>query len=66
MTRFTQAAALGRDFYARPAEVVARELLGKILTLGEVAGRIVETEAYLGRGDRAAHAWRGETERTRV
>lgn len=66
MTRFTQTTVLEGDFYARPAQVVARELVGKILALGETVGRIVETEAYLGREDRAAHAWRGVTDRTRV
>jgi DNA-3-methyladenine glycosylase len=57
---------LDRDFYARPAIEVARDCLGKILIHGKTAGRIVETEAYLGVDDRAAHAWRGLTERTRV
>jgi DNA-3-methyladenine glycosylase len=57
---------LGRDFYARPAVEVARDCLGKILIHGRTAGRIVETEGYLGVDDRAAHAWRGLTERTRV
>src|SRR5271170_4209066 len=57
---------LQRDFYARPAIEVARDCLGKILVHGSAAGRIVEVEAYLGVGDRAAHAWRGITERTRV
>jgi DNA-3-methyladenine glycosylase len=45
---------------------VARDCLGKILVHGSAAGRIVEVEAYLGVGDRAAHSWRGPTERTRV
>jgi DNA-3-methyladenine glycosylase len=57
---------LDRDFYARPAVEVARDCLGKILVHGSAAGRIVETEAYLGTDDRAAHAWRGITNRTRV
>jgi DNA-3-methyladenine glycosylase len=57
---------LGRDFYARPAIEVARDCLGKILVHGKTAGRIVEVEAYLGVNDRAAHAWRGVTDRTRV
>ena len=45
---------------------MARECLGKILVHGSAAGRIVEVEAYLGVGDRAAHSWRGPTDRTRV
>lgn len=57
---------LPRDFYARPAVEVARDCLGKILVHGKTAGRIVEVEAYLGVGDRAAHSWRGITDRTRV
>lgn len=55
-----------RPFYERDAVIVARESIGKILVHRKTAGRIVETEAYLGRDDRAAHAWRGETKRTQV
>jgi DNA-3-methyladenine glycosylase len=45
---------------------VSRALLGKILVHGETAGRIVETEAYLGGDDLASHTARGITNRTRV
>jgi DNA-3-methyladenine glycosylase len=45
---------------------VARECLGKVIVHGPTAGRIVEVEAYLGLEDRAAHASRGVTDRTRV
>jgi DNA-3-methyladenine glycosylase len=57
---------LRREFYQRPTVDVARDLLGKVLVHGPVAGVIVETEAYLGGDDRAAHSARGITDRTRV
>lgn len=37
-----------------------------MLVHGGVSARIVETEAYLGLADEAAHAWRGRTPRTEV
>jgi DNA-3-methyladenine glycosylase len=57
---------LRRDFYNRPAIEVAHDLLGRVIVHGETAGRIVETEAYLGVNDLAAHSARGLTPRTRV
>jgi len=57
---------LQRDFYERPTVTVARDLLGKVLVHGATAGTIVETEAYLGGDDLAAHSARGITDRTRV
>lgn len=57
-------------FYDRPADRVARDLLGRILetTVDGVRcrARIVETEAYLGVHDGACHAARGRTARTEI
>lgn len=54
-------ARLSRDFYARDTLEAAQALLGKYLVRrlgGEtLAGRIVETEAYIGRCDKACHAY---------
>jgi DNA-3-methyladenine glycosylase len=61
---------LSRSFYSRPTLRVARELIGMHLVHrdGEArrVGRIVETEAYQGPADLAAHSSRGLTPRTRV
>lgn len=57
---------LKRSFYSRPTVEAARDLLGKIVVHGPTAGLIVETEAYLGGEDLAAHSARGITDRTRV
>src|ERR1051326_8330940 len=57
---------LKRSFYKRPTVEVARELLGKVIVHGPTGGTIVETEAYLGGDDLAAHSARGVTDRTRV
>ena len=58
---------LPRTFYRRDARVVARDLLGRIIVTAfdgiRTAGRIVETEAYLGAEDLASHASRGPTRR---
>jgi DNA-3-methyladenine glycosylase len=61
---------LGRSFYRRPAEELARELIGKVLVrrVGEteMRARIVETEAYVGQHDLACHASKGRTARTEI
>lgn len=61
---------LGQSFFTRDTKLVAKGLLGKYLvhvSRGvERVGRIVETEAYLGPRDLAAHSSKGLTKRTRV
>ncbi len=61
---------LKAEFFNRDPRRVARALLGKLLVRktprGILAGRIVETEAYLGQGDAAAHAAAGKTARNSV
>jgi DNA-3-methyladenine glycosylase len=57
-----RAATLPVSFFARPAEAVARDLLGTVLVSRagglRTAGVIVETEAYLGYDDPASHGYR--------
>lgn len=52
---------LARDFYDRDTITVARELLGKhlvrVLDGEKLVCRITETEAYIGRCDKACHAY---------
>lgn len=50
---------LKREFYTRPTLAVAKEFLGKYLVRGKLAGKIVETEAYIGPKDKASHAYGG-------
>jgi DNA-3-methyladenine glycosylase len=61
---------LPRSFYTQDTLTVARELIGMHLVRrspqGVQIGRIVETEAYQGPQDLAAHSSRGCTPRTEV
>lgn len=63
---------LKRDFYANPnCAQVAQQLIGKTLVVNKPGqpkrvGRIVETEAYLGPHDLAAHSSKGVTARTQI
>ncbi len=62
---------LHHSFFERGVEIVAPELLGKILVRHFDDGRIqkfiiTETEAYRGGDDKACHANKGKTARTEV
>lgn len=63
-------ALLSRAYFNRPTVQVARSLVGKYLVRSiegrELAGKIVEVEAYVGPQDKACHASKGRTKRTEV
>jgi DNA-3-methyladenine glycosylase len=64
MMRMKNAKCMPIDFL-KPSEHVARRLIGAIVTLDGVGGRIVETEAY-DREDPASHSFSGPTPRNMV
>ncbi len=70
MSSLGRGTLLKAKFFNRDPRQVARALLGKLLVRktprGIVAGRIVETEAYLGKDDAAAHSAAGLTARNAV
>lgn len=61
---------LSRDFFGRPSQQVAPDLLGCVLERetgdGIVAVVVTEVEAYAGAVDPASHAYRGRTPRNGV
>ena len=61
---------LDRNFYLRSGLEVARALIGKKIfhnsPEGLTGGIIVETEAYMGSLDAAAHSYKGLTARTQI
>ena len=61
---------LSKAYFSRPTVQVARSLIGKYLVRvidgHEIAGRIIEVEAYVGGEDQACHASKGKTARTEV
>lgn len=61
---------LFRKFFDRDPREVGRDLLGKVLIRRQgvriLAGRVVETEAYMGNDDPAAHSAAGKTARNAV
>jgi DNA-3-methyladenine glycosylase len=66
----TKPRILPRTYFNRPTLTVARSLVGKYLVRcidgKEIAGKIIEVEAYVGSQDKACHAAKGRTQRTEV
>lgn len=67
--RQLDAVAIPAEWYLGDTATIARMLIGCVLVRREqgqlLAGRIVETEAYL-HDDPASHSWRGPTDRNRA
>lgn len=62
---------LPRNFFERDTNHVAKDLLGRFLVRktkkGDIIGKIIEVEAYLGPEDKACHSYNyRKTERTKV
>lgn len=55
---------LPEAFFARKTDVVAINLIGKLIEKDGMQGRVVETEAYT--GEPGSHAYRGKTPRNEV
>jgi len=68
MSKLTQ---LNREYFERDTETVAKELLGSYIVRrtkkGNIVGKIIEVEAYLGHVDKACHAYNyKKTEKTKI
>ncbi len=68
MTEFNR---LTRDFFSRDTVKVGKDILGKYLIhrteKGDIIGKIIEVETYLGQNDKACHAYNNKkTEKTKV
>ncbi len=57
---------MDKSFFDRNPEIVAKELLGKILIVNNLRARIVETEAYFGEYDPASWASKGDNKVSRM
>jgi len=66
--KFAASKCVPSTFYQQKCADLAKALLGKLLVHklesgDRVSGVIVETESYLGREDKAAHSYKGQTEK---